>query len=485
MNRRIVAAAALATTLVVACGTDSSDPPSKPTAVTLAANVVIADPPFSSDSRVDPVTGAVTIGTVGHENVLDKVHPGTILVGEPSDAHPDQNPDGYLRRVTGISTVGGDTVITTEPASLADAIVDGAFNVTLPLLNGDPVLTPQSVHPLGLPPPGGTTFNIPDISILNTGSQNVTAGSTGLSGSAEVTLRNNSLRLSALPKFEASFANGRLQIFHGEMAVGYEARTTVHVNVSGSVSQSVDKVIARAKLGRAKFFVGLLPVWVTVVSKVSVECQVSSGGTVEADVNLHAYGTPALGAHYEKGGWSKIGDLTDFTLDTESDVKKEGAIKLECGMPIELDTFIYGSLGPYASAGAFVEMEAAQNNCVPPKVKFDITAFDQLKLGVKMEILDETLASWYTNFKSTPPIHIYPKEGPAPAVPECKAPQECTSDTGCGAGKACSWDGKEKCCRTPTSSAGATKCLADKECPSGQVCGWNLEYFVCQAPLCN
>ena len=486
MNKVIGTSVVCALSLAVACSSGADPAPAAfNNDVTVADGVVVADDGFAADARVS--ADHVDIGTAGHEAGLANIHPGSILVSRRSFTHPDLNPYGFIRRVVSVSTNGGDTVITTTPATLADAIVKGSFDV-VPTPEPDTVLTMQSVHPLGEPAgaaPEGKLFTLPDVTILDTGSQNVQDGHALGTGQIAVKLVGNSVIIGAKPELSGSFDKGRLTAFHSALNVNYDAKSKLTVAGEGEVALAAErkKPILEKNIGNYFFFIGIVPVEVTVKAKLGVGCSVFASGKIDAGVSWHAHGHPKTGVDYKNGQFTSIGNPTDFEIESEPEVKAESNVGVKCETPIELDVFIYDLAGPFAALVPIARFSTETSKCTPPKIGIGIDVYAELRLGVKAEVLDHT-TSWNWS-KPTPVLHIWPHFGLAdPVCPGAPAPNQCTSDTGCGAGKACSSDGTKLCCRTPTPST-AKKCNDASECATGQVCGWNLQYFVCQTPACN
>jgi hypothetical protein len=480
MSKTIGASVVCALSLAVACSSGDPAPAAFTNDVTVADGVVVAGEGFAAEARVS--ADHVDIGTGGHEGMLANLHPGTILVSRRSFTHPDLNPYGFIRRVVSVTTNGGDTVITTTPATLADAIVHGSFDV-VPVPEPDTTIGMQTLHPLGEPAPAGKTLGLPDVTIVDTGTQNVQDGHALGSGKISVKLVGNSLTLGATPQLSGSFDKGKLRTFRSSLTVNYDAKSKLAVSGDGEVAYTVEKTIAEQHIGNYLFFVGIIPVEVTVKAKVGVGCSVFASGKIEASASWHAHGSPTTGVDYKNGQFTSIGNPTDFQQETETEVTAETNVGVKCEMPVELDVFIYDLAGPFAALVPIARLSTESSKCTPPKIGIAIDVYDEIRLGVKAEVLDHT-TSW--NWSSaTTPVRLWPKaDAVAVTCPAAPAPNECTSDTSCGANKACAWNGKKLCCRAPAPS-GAKKCLADSECGSGEVCGWNLEYFVCQAPACN
>ena len=129
----------LAALVLVACAagcSSSSDgqPPQDnpdfetPKAVSLRPESVKANQHFSNSVSVEDGRLVLTMDA-DNETAMTTVKVGTIIAGNRDTATPDltmsKNPYGFLRRVTGISRSGNQTILTTEKANLEDWMEEG------------------------------------------------------------------------------------------------------------------------------------------------------------------------------------------------------------------------------------------------------------------------------------------------------------------------------------------------------------------------
>jgi murein DD-endopeptidase MepM/ murein hydrolase activator NlpD len=110
------------------------------TAATLVAGVVVRTLQATEVSQVDTDSITLTTGSTAPSV-------GTIIAGTEGT--------GFLRRVTGASTSNGQTVLATEPASLADAVADMQLSSTV-RMQALPAATPS-----GSAAPGSGVQNLP------------------------------------------------------------------------------------------------------------------------------------------------------------------------------------------------------------------------------------------------------------------------------------------------------------------------------------
>ena len=133
---------AIATGLsIAACASEAPAPapferaaPKSKQEVELQPNAVQLDAAESADVRVLPEARVFPVK--GHERVVARLDRDVVLVGLPSTTHPEQNENGFLRRVVTFSWSKDETevVVQTEPATLADVVAEGqlVMNFTQP-----------------------------------------------------------------------------------------------------------------------------------------------------------------------------------------------------------------------------------------------------------------------------------------------------------------------------------------------------------------
>lgn len=390
----------------LACGSCGSDEARERPTV-LAPELVVADQGFASDAWVYP--DRIEIATAGHEATIAKLHAGSIFAAAFSTAHPDRNPAGFLRRVVGIA--GGETtVITTTEASLADAIIDGQLVIHTNAANAFD--EPQEISTLGVPKPGGFTANIPDMDLVDSNGT-LGYGRGYATGSQQLTLRGMSIRLA--PDFDMDLKvdwwQRAIADFHTSFTMGYEAKGTIYGKFEGGIGATVYKPFQKkngdppwkkeTKIGLV--FISGLPVVYQWVFSIEPECTITVSSSTEMELGWHLYGEPTLGVKYSYGSWSQVGSPTDFNIDTNLDVKREGKLTGECYFPLKVHLKLYGTGGPFVAAGPGLRASVGVTNCPPPDDWFwTVDAFGQLRLGGEAKIdlwrFKQDLGSFYTAY---------------------------------------------------------------------------------------
>ncbi|MBX3187347.1 MAG: hypothetical protein KF795_20425 [Labilithrix sp.] len=126
---------------IAACESSKPEPPPFELAgpkskqdVELSPNAVQLDTAESEDVKV--LRDALVFPVKGHERVVARLDRDVVLFGMPSTSKPEQNENGFLRRVVTFSWSKDETevVVQTEPATLADVVQRGqmVMNFTQP-----------------------------------------------------------------------------------------------------------------------------------------------------------------------------------------------------------------------------------------------------------------------------------------------------------------------------------------------------------------
>jgi hypothetical protein len=353
----------------------------------LADSLVVADEGFASDVTVFP--DRVEIPTVGHESFIARLHEGTIVASAFSAVHPDRNPDGFLRHVVHV-TGGATTVITTTPAALEEAVVEGDLSVDQRIsateFTDPAAASTQSIHPLGLPPPGGLTISPPNVSIGVSGG--LGKGPLGGSGGGSVGLEDMSLRLS--PDVDAdlhvSWRQLKVTDFRTSFTLGYEAQAKMKAAFNGAVTLEKKGPIFEKATRHYLTFVGELPVVYQYVFSVEYRCNLFAEGAGEASLAWHMFGEPTIGTQYKDGAWSQVGSPTDFTLETTPEVQRVGKIGASCALLPKFEMKFYGTGGVYVAAGPEGKIYFKTGKCPPPKdIELDASAAAIVEVGAEAE----------------------------------------------------------------------------------------------------
>lgn len=278
---------------------------------------------------------------------LAAVAPGEVVVAEPSPAAPY----GYLRRVTAVNATANSVILSTQPATLEDAIEQGAFWVEKTLRPSDvtdQVLAPgvalRAVNPAE--PSDGFFIEVEDFPVYDEdGNPNTASDQILISGSVDI-----------LPSFEFS-----LQIHDWtirELAFTSNVQETTELEVEARVelySLDSEKELAQFTLAAITVFVGPVPIVLTPVLKVVAGTDGSVYVGVTASVTQEA--TLTSGLRYYDGAWTPIADFdTSFQFELP---RPTLGVDLKAYTAGRVSLMLYGTAdpGPYLGVQLFLDLE--------------------------------------------------------------------------------------------------------------------------------
>ena len=223
---------------------------------------------------------------------------GDILVSDVTSVAPD----GYLRKITETKRVGNQTIITTENASLAEAIKDGSVSFTRKITAAD-ILEMDST----------------DVSLTKNVNSN---GTLGISFKKTLFDDNHKdgkpysqINIEGGISFKGDFVFDlkieNYQVINFLTKVIFENSDSISLITRGIfIDKKVEKVICRFKLAPFTIYIGGLPVpiarqWIYLIAgfdgsaKVKIETKVVNTFTTE------------LGLAYSSSHWSAVSNSTD------------------------------------------------------------------------------------------------------------------------------------------------------------------------------
>jgi formylglycine-generating enzyme required for sulfatase activity len=213
---------------------------------------------------------------------------------------------GFVYRVLSVSTNSDQSItLTTESASVADAVEQGSISETYQFQNDDLSYTTDGVTPFPAPaslaakslaaiPIGGTLeLNIKKVPLQSIG--------------ATVTITDGHLKLNPSAILEAQFAWFKPQSAKAGVSLSVDGQITMQVNISaGFASKTNEVVLAQYKPKLAKpILIGGIPLlWRPILTlKAGVEFDAELDTTISGGIN----GTITLGGAWDKtAGWSSF-----------------------------------------------------------------------------------------------------------------------------------------------------------------------------------
>jgi len=309
---------------------------------------------------------------------LETLVPGDVIASQPTTAAPD----GFLRKVSGITTVEGQVVVDTQPATLEDAIIQGTLQVNQNLTPSDVrqafQLEGVSLQPVPLAA-AGEAFSIAVNNVVLFDND----GNTGTTDD-QITA-NGTITFEPGVDIYVVIQGIQLKQFYFAMRGAETAQLEVQSNLDlGSVKKEVE--LARYVLNPIVTVVAGFPVVFTpiIAVRVGVDGSVHVGVTTGATQSLSLTG----GIKYLEGQWSPIAESTrQFTYNPPAltaglDLKGYGGVRLEL--------LLYGAAGPYADLNAFLKLEAALFS----DPWWSLYGGLEMPVGARMEMLGKEIANY-------------------------------------------------------------------------------------------
>ncbi|WP_461247147.1 hypothetical protein, partial [Treponema sp. R6D11] len=265
-------------------------------------------------------------------------------------------PDGFFCRVKTVTTVGDETVITTEPAKLEDALENVEAEDTFEMSFGD--------FNDGDGLAEGVTVEFED---ENSNPRAAASGSLGSSlpifkinkNVKGVTLAG-SIRLGSTFAYDIKTEDFTMKRF--EISTGPRIKADLTASISGKVEKEISFEIFEKKLPSIKFVIGVVPVVIT--PKISIEAVISTEGKVTVSAKLveldYSY---IFGVQY-----TEAGKIKGFQRNTSQPAKFLEGVRLDLSGEIKVKpkaAFMFGLYDmAYAgvSAGLYAKFEGESGN---------------------------------------------------------------------------------------------------------------------------
>lgn len=285
---------------------------------------------------------------------------------------------GFLGRVTGVAITPGGAAISTEPATLEDAISHGTIQVSKELGPGD-IAGEVPVRGMGpVRDPGMITFYMDDLVIYD------------LDGDPTTTYdqirADGSLGVATSFDFTMAFDWGSLRHLRCVVNASEEMEVVFKVEIP-IVELEREVTIDYHYFTPITIWVGFVPVVFVPQLRTYAEFEGSASAGIETSLMQETGLT--LGAQYDDGVWSPVSECTagwgweppHFTLGCE--------VKGSVGPQFNL--LLYGVVGPYFQVMGYVELDVV---FVPPPTSWELYGGVEAGVGVRVDVLGRTLADW-------------------------------------------------------------------------------------------
>lgn len=324
--------------------------------VQVASAVVVAAPETTASAEVLPDS----IRLSGPLSANDaKVGAGTIFVGARG-ASTSKNPDGFLRRVTSVRKDGDSVVLSTESATLTDAILSGAVRASSSGNAIDPdALGSRRDLAIDIDFSKKTLFENVDEIVTDEGTTQFTE-----------TIVFDQAKLFARPSVDLDLriAPGKVTRFSAKVEGQLDAAITARAEVkaTGVVSEAaiaglrgrhheVRKVLYKSKrIPLPTFSVGRVPVSPAIEFTVTMKCDLSFGGPLLAEAGVLAKSYVRLAAVQSNGVWAP-GPKSDFDIRPSFNVERGGEVDARCALEADAELSAYGTGGVTMTIAPYVD----------------------------------------------------------------------------------------------------------------------------------
>ena len=268
---------------------------------------------------------AAAVESVTTDTIVLASTPGRLAALQPGDVVASGStataPDGYLRRVISTSTTNGTTTVATEQISLDEAVAEGSFDGTIPLVSGTPANTTDHLSPHASV---SQSITVPFGAGLTGTTENNSSAEAKLTGSVKYTA---AMELHA----KIGFFSGITAHFESQLATDFTA--TVSTSVALKLA-STEKELADVPFGRYTFFIGGLPVVIEPGLSLDLVAEGSLGASVSAQVTKHSSVTAGFDMHNS--------DVTPYHFNDDSPLQSSvTAPAVEAKVKVELQEKLY------------------------------------------------------------------------------------------------------------------------------------------------
>ncbi|MFZ1396592.1 MAG: SUMF1/EgtB/PvdO family nonheme iron enzyme, partial [Candidatus Promineifilaceae bacterium] len=300
---------------------------------------------------------------------------GDVMVGDVSITAPY----GFLRKVAGVTTVGGQVVVTTTDATLEDAIQQGSIQLNRQLTPADiqtatfaPGVTLAQYKTAGLN--DTFFFDMNDVVLYDEdGNYNTTN---------DQLKANGSLEFSPDFVFDFTVENWTLK----ELEFIYSVDETVELEFLIDVEVASAEFyyqIAQLNLGTITVFIG--PVPVVFLVQMPIYVRVDGDLAVGLTTSVTQQANVSAGLRYANSTWSPISNLTNsFTYNPPTPTV---GVNMKGYIDPPLSLLLYGSVGPFAGVTPFLKYEAD----IFADPWWTLHGGIEATVGVKIEVLGRSL----------------------------------------------------------------------------------------------
>jgi hypothetical protein len=361
-------------------------------------DLLVTDDSLGRDVTVSD--DALTVPRQGHEALL-ALPAGKLLVGRRGGV---KNPDGFLRRVSSVSTEGNKIVVHTDPAALSEAIVTGDLHETSSPALADPGSSDMSLGPRDLGGLLGGKIDISNAVVLDERDIGGNTAGTSVSGvavSAHAQVTSGYIDFRPRVETDLRFAHRKLDHFRLSATADLDAKFEVDIDVKGegTLTTELSHVVKTTKKKQLiKFprmrlppqFIGPVPVYEAIELSVILGCDFTIKGEVHARTGLAVSGHFSAGADYGAAGWAKLGNAPTFKVTPTFDAVTAGNLEVSCALTPQIGVLFYDMVGPTLSVGPYVSAELDNTS---GSLKWGVYPGVRADLGAELSLFDRSVAS--------------------------------------------------------------------------------------------
>ncbi len=374
----------------------------------IASQVVVADAAAAAAAVVADGEVRIPMHAAGRVRTLV---PGSVFVSARG-ATDGKNPDGFLRRVVAVREDRGVLVVSTEKATITDAIVrgelqTGPFGVRIDDHDSDgeaagPRDTKSVLPPIDLRLDGQTLFENTD----------VIEGANGPVRFKQ-TITIDQGRITSQPDVDVDLRiqDGKVSRFMAKVEGTLDAKmlATARVEADGPASDAVLAELRAKKHHLRKVLhttrrtplptrsIGRVPVSPSVQVTVALVCDLSFGGAHVARAGVQARSSVRLTAAFENGAW-KPPSASAFDIQPTFQVAQPGEVESKCALESSAELSAYGVGGVTMTVAPWVSYDVTRGeNGWTYRAEAGATGAMHGSadiFGVKPEDLERTLVDW-------------------------------------------------------------------------------------------
>ncbi|MHC1777557.1 MAG: carboxypeptidase regulatory-like domain-containing protein [Lentimicrobium sp.] len=305
-----------------------------------------------------------------------KFQVGMIIAGGISNA----TPYGFLKKITGISSDGSNTTVTTENATFEDAFINASVNFSRQLSISDISGSNNFKKGIRVKSSNGEGFFIEaeDVVLWDDDGNPATTG--------DQIKADGSFFMDPTVNFDFDVRNRRLEEVYFSLQNVQTTELTVFVG-SEILSRETEYSLARITMNPIYIQAGLVPIVVVPVLEVTVGAKVEVNVRVQTEVVQSS--TLEYGVQYQNGTWEPISHAEmSFSYQPP---QLSASVEVKGYFGPQFNLLLYGIAGPYTDANAFLKLEAD----VFENPWWTLYGGGEVGVGVQVDFLGKTIADFY------------------------------------------------------------------------------------------